>query len=186
MSGLPPGIPPAGTAPRMDGVPADRQTPVVPVVEQPVVPVAPVVPVTPEIKTPTVTPLLPADAAQTLGTTGNAVLDLAINAFSKVSGCTDADVSRATATAITHGDVSLIDKAFLRERFGVHADQAIQLAEAAVTEGVKARDVNRNIAYDLAGGQAQWAAAAAAFKANEPSLIISSWLTIVLCSRSQA
>lgn len=78
------------------------------------------------------------------------------------------DLGRAVGNAIDRADLSLIDRAYLREAGGDKADKLIALAEGMV------KHVNTQVEqlvggiFTAAGGEAQWNAAAAAFSANAP------------------
>lgn len=136
----------------------------------------PVAPATPEVPVPLVTPAAPAVlptvpvAEPVPGTmdTGNAALDAAINVFTSVTQATEADMLRAVGKALEYGREDLIDTAFIKEKFGAHADQALQLAKAAITE--KAANIARQETevHTLAGGKANWDAAVSVYHTNAP------------------
>lgn len=138
-------------------------TPTVPVV--PTAPVEPTVPVAP-----TVLPEVVAAGPATSNAmdTGNAALDAAINVFTTVTKATEGDMVRAVGKALEYGREDLIDVAFIKEKFGVNADQAIQLAKAAITE--KAAHIARQTTevHTLAGGKANWDAAVSVYHTNAP------------------
>lgn len=152
---LPPGVPPAGNPPVL---PPGYVPPTPPV--PPVQPVAPVPP----------TPVAAPESGE-LPSTGNAILDTSIAAFASVTGATTADMQRAVANALAYGDPSLIDTQFIKDKFGKHADQALQLAQAVVAEqgASKARAVNQ--VHELAGGQQQWDQAVSVFNTNAPDYV---------------
>lgn len=144
-----PGIPPAGSPPRMDGVPAPAVAPAAPAVEG-------------------------VDDSDDSLATGNAALDAAIGAFVSVTGAKPADLIRAVSNAIDYQDANLIDRAFLREKFGANAPQAIALAEATIAETIRKQADNvaqaKATVHAAAGGEAQWNQAVSIFNssASEP------------------
>lgn len=87
---------------------------------------------------PVVSPVAPVAQPEAEGlsaaveSTGNAVLDVAVNAFVSMTGCTEGDISRALDKAAQYQDENLIDVAFLKERFGKNSEQAIALAKAVL------------------------------------------------------
>lgn len=140
---LPVGVPPAGNPPRMpEGV---APAPVVPA------PVAPVV--TPSTIT---------------ANTGSAALDAAISVLAGASGATDADLQRIAGNALQYNDPSLIDRAFLQEKFGKHAAQFEALAVAAIQEQQNSQSRATTEVHAMAGGQAQWDQAVAVFNQSAP------------------
>jgi hypothetical protein len=140
--------------------PATTPTPdaVAPVV--PVQPVAPVVPAVLPVTEPTTT--------DSVMDTGNAALDAAINVFTTVTKATEADMVRAVGKALEYGREDLIDVAFIKEKFGVNADQAIQLAKAAITEKASNLVRQETEVHTLAGGKANWDAAISVYHTNAP------------------
>jgi len=78
------------------------------------------------------------------------------------------DLDRVMANALAHGDARLIDVAYLQEK---SPDNAQQLAEIArgIVEGVVAKSaaIEKSV-HALAGGEAGWDAATAAFNAAAP------------------
>jgi hypothetical protein len=96
--------------------------------------------------------------------TGSKALDLAVKSFIKSSGATQADLERATALAIEQGDAKFIDRAFLRERFGDNAEDAIALAEAVLDQANVGKQQLVDSVYNAAGGKEQWESALAVYK----------------------
>lgn len=96
--------------------------------------------------------------------TGNKALDLAVKSFIKTSGATQADLERATALAIEYGDAKFIDRAFLKERFGDSAEDAIALAEAVLDQANVGKQQLVDSVYATAGGKEQWDQALAVYK----------------------
>ncbi|WP_257542574.1 hypothetical protein [Sphingobium sp. CFD-1] len=102
--------------------------------------------------------------------TGNTALDTAITAFVSVTGAKPADLDRAVAKAMEYGNPDLIDRAFIKEKFGKFADQALSLAEAAVKEDVRVQQENitknKQTVYTAAGGEQQWNQAVSVFNTS--------------------
>ena len=102
--------------------------------------------------------------------TGNSALDTAINTFISVTGAKPADLERAVAKAMEYGNTDLIDRAFIKEKFGKYADQALSLAEAAVKEDVRVQQENitksKQTVYTAAGGEQQWNQAVSVFNTS--------------------
>jgi hypothetical protein len=150
--------------------------PVVPVVAPQVVPVVPdfntPVPKPKEAPTPEVEPVVKPAVADAIpeDVTGNSALDIAISAFVSVTGATNSDMERATSNAIQYGDPSLVDVAFLMEKFGKHGAQAVALAKAAVTDNAKqtaaTNTATLNAVHTAAGSEAQWNQAVSVFNSS--------------------
>lgn len=98
--------------------------------------------------------------------TGNDALDVAVETFVTAAGATDADIQRAVFKAIEYGDVGLIDEAFIQERFGDKAEQALKLARAVVQQTNERTTQTINTVYSMAGSKEQWEAAVDVFKNN--------------------
>lgn len=109
-----------------------------------------------------------ADAPAVVKSTGNKALDIAVQSFVKTAGATEGDISKALEQAYESGDVRLIDRAFLKERFGEHSDQAIQLAEAVMEYELEASQKLLTDVYSLSGGQEQFQKAVGIFKEHAP------------------
>lgn len=75
----------------------------------------------------------------------------------------DLDLDRALANALKFGQPDLIDVAYLKEKGGANADNLITIAKSLVTQVANAADANEKAVYALAGGQAGWDTAVAAF-----------------------
>ncbi len=157
-----PTVPSAGNPPRMDGVP----DPVVPAIA-PEVKVAPVVPQ--ELEKPVVKDDTAPASIEEFGT-GNVGLDAALQAFVTSTGATSADLSKAVSLALQHGNADLIDQAFIKQKFGIHAEQAMTLAKAAVAEDItqteNARKAAISVVHNAAGGEAQWNQAVSVFNSS--------------------
>lgn len=100
--------------------------------------------------------------------TGNKALDIAVQSFIKVAGATEDDISRALEQAYAAGDARLIDRAFLKERFGENSDQAIALAEAVMEYEIDAGQKLLAEVHALGGGEEQFSKAVALFKEHAP------------------
>lgn len=96
--------------------------------------------------------------------TGSKALDLAVKSFIKSSGATQEDLQRATSLAIEQGDARFIDRAFLRERFGENAEDAIALAEAVLDQANAGRQALVDSVYAVAGSKEDWDKALAVYK----------------------
>ena len=119
-------------------------------------------------KEPAQAPEKVADAPAVVKPTGNKALDIAVQSFVKTAGATEGDISKALGQAYESGDVRLIDRAFLKERFGEHSDQAIQLAEAVMEYELEASQKLLTDVYSLSGGQEQFQKAVGIFKEHAP------------------
>lgn len=150
----------------------DTVQPVVPVVA----PVAPVVPTAPVAPTPApaVEPVAKPTVTPATFNSGTA-FDAAINALAGVVGVTDADLQRALGTALERGDATLIDKAFIAEKFGTQASTFTTLAESVVTD-VKQKAEQQNATVnaaivEVAGDTATWEKHRDAFNTTAPEHI---------------
>lgn len=82
---------------------------------------------------------------------------------------TGLDFDRIFAKAIDAGDPKLLDLAYLREKAGANADGLVGLAESIVNFTNQQAIQQTAAIYALAGGEAQWQAATAAFNTNAPA-----------------
>lgn len=109
----------------------------------------------------------------------NASLDLAVRAAShdpilgSMLGIFDGtaagvDRGRALGNALTHGDASLIDVAYLREVGGKDGERLVTLAQGIVAHCTAAAQAATDSVFALAGGQANWEASTAAFNKGAP------------------
>lgn len=96
--------------------------------------------------------------------TGNKALDIAVDAFVTATGTTQEDISKAMEAAYEANDVKYIDKAYLKERFGDKADQAIALAEAVFEADAQMQQTLLDSVYSAAGGKEQFEQCSALFK----------------------
>ena len=131
---------------------------------QPVAPAAPQVPAAPQApKAPGQEPQRPAGGLNDLDL--GEVENPQIRAVGKLalSIKPDLDIERAVGNALRLQDASLIDTAYLREAGGAQADVLIQAAQSIVELSGAESQANIEQVYSLAGGQANWDAAVAAF-----------------------
>ena len=81
------------------------------------------------------------------------------------------DMDRVFSKALEHGDASLLDAAYLREKGGANAAQLQSIAEGIVQAVNAQADAVTKEIHTLAGGSTQWDASVAAFnKAAPPEL----------------
>lgn len=78
------------------------------------------------------------------------------------------DRGRALGNALTHGDPSLIDVAYLREVGGKDAERLVTIAQGIVQHCTAAAAKATETVFALAGGEAHWEAATAAFNRSAP------------------
>lgn len=79
--------------------------------------------------------------------------------------------ARALGNAIDRADLTLIDRAYLREAGGDKADKLIKLAEGMVNHVTQTVDNMVNETHAKAGGEAQWNASTAAFNQTAPAYL---------------
>jgi hypothetical protein len=106
---------------------------------------------------------------------GNTAFNAAIASFATSAKATDADIQRAIGVAMERGDASLIDKAFIAEKFGANAEAFATIAESAVQESAQ-RVVAQKAAVDaavveVAGSPENWQKHVAAFNETAPEHI---------------
>lgn len=130
---------------------------------------APAVPPAPNAQTPaeSTDPLKPSDQINT----GNKALDVAVGSFIRSTGASDGDLERATKLALEYGDTSMIDEAFLKERFKDRWEEAKQIAEAVVEQTGVERQKLVDAVYATAGNKESWDASLAVYKQHaQPGL----------------
>lgn len=113
-------------------------------------------------------PVEEAAPAAELAETGNPAIDAGIAMLKSVSGLSDADMVRAIGKAVERGDETLIDTAFIKERFGEHAAYAEMLAKAYLSDQVGQAQRAVQSAHDMVGGKANWDAMTQVFNAKAP------------------
>lgn len=107
-----------------------------------------------------------AEAATELAETGNPAIDAGIAMLKQVSKLNDADMVRAIGKAVEYNDPNLIDSAFIKERFGEHAQYAELLAKAYLDDQIGQAQRAVTAAYDLVGGKQNWETASQLFNAK--------------------
>ena len=142
---------------------------------QPVVPVIGTPTNTPANPQPTTAPQPEVVVAPVTFDVGSPALNAAISSFATTAKASDADITRAIGLAMERGDASLIDKAFIQEKFGANAGAFTTIAESAVQEAVsKATTHKATIAaavVEVAGSQENWDKHVAAFNETVPEHI---------------
>lgn len=98
----------------------------------------------------------PAFNADDLAKTGNAVLDAGIQMMQQTAGLNAEDVNRILSNAFERGDPSLVDVAYIKERFGEHAGYVEQLAHAYIEHTAEQTQSTVNAVYEMAGGEEAW------------------------------
>lgn len=104
-----------------------------------------------------------------LANTGNAVLDAGIKMMQQVAGLNSADVERIMAKAYERGDASLIDTAYIKERFKEHAPYVEQLASEYIRHTQERVTSVVDAVYKSAGGKESWDTANQAFTQHAPA-----------------
>lgn len=89
----------------------------------------------------------------------------------KMGAPADLDLNRALGNAIERGDAALIDKAYLREKFGDQADLRIRLAEGIVEAVAAQSQALTDSIKTAAGGEAAWEASRLAFNTKAPATL---------------
>ncbi|APU03180.1 head scaffolding protein [Ralstonia phage phiAp1] len=80
----------------------------------------------------------------------------------------DVDMTRAIGNALDHGDLTRIDRAYLKEKGGDKADHLIATAEGLVKHVTDTIATVTKSVYDQAGGEQAWSQAVAAFNKHAP------------------
>ena len=114
-------------------------------------------------------PLPTADDENFKFETGNKALDVAVSSFLRSTGASDADIERACKSALEYGDPKLIDRAFIAEKFGDRAADAVALAEAVIEQAGVEKQRTVQAVYDLAGSKEQWDTALGVYKQHAPA-----------------
>lgn len=107
-----------------------------------------------------------AEAATELAETGNPAIDAGIAMLKQVTKLNDSDMVRAIGKAVEYNDPNLIDSAFIKERFGEHAQYAELLAKAYLDDQIGQAQRAVTAAYDLVGGKQNWETASQLFNAK--------------------
>ena len=125
-------------------------------------PVAATVPATPAVP---VSPSASLDLAVT-ASQHDPILGSMLGVFD--SAASGIDRGRALGNALTHGDPALIDRAYLKEVGGANADNLIQIATGIINHCNALASAAQQSVFQIAGGEANWGAAAAAFNKGAP------------------
>ena len=80
----------------------------------------------------------------------------------------DLDLDRVLGKALLHGDMTLIDEAYLRDAAGAQAPQLAEIARGIVQAVNNKADAVTNSVYAEAGGEAAWDTSVAAFNTSAP------------------
>lgn len=107
-----------------------------------------------------------AEATTELAETGNPAIDAGIAMLKQVTKLNDSDMVRAIGKAVEYNDPNLIDSAFIKERFGEHAQYAELLAKAYLDDQIGQAQRAVTAAYDLVGGKQNWETASQLFNAK--------------------
>lgn len=107
-----------------------------------------------------------AEAVTELAETGNPAIDAGIAMLKQVTKLNDSDMVRAIGKAVEYNDPNLIDSAFIKERFGEHAQYAELLAKAYLDDQIGQAQRAVTAAYDLVGGKQNWETASQLFNAK--------------------
>lgn len=100
--------------------------------------------------------------------TGDPLIDEGIALLIKTDNLTHDDVIRAIGTACERQDPTLIDKAFVKERFGDKYDYVMAFATKYVQNGVDSIAKSNAAIYELAGGEDNWSTVRDIFLRNAP------------------
>lgn len=107
--------------------------------------------------------------SENLAQTGDAVLDAGIKMMQQVAGLNAQDVDRMLAHAYERNDASLVDSAYIKERFGEHAGYVEQLAKAYIERtGERVQSVVKQV-HEAAGGKENWDNFNATFQQHAPA-----------------
>lgn len=80
----------------------------------------------------------------------------------------DLDLDRVLGNALAHGDVNLIDVAYLKEAGGANAGNLAEIAKGIVQAVAAKSAALTTEVHNIVGGEANWAAATAAFNQAAP------------------
>ena len=101
-------------------------------------------------------------------TTGDAVLDMGIDAVTRLSGCSREDFIRIVGNAVTRNDISLLDEAFIDEKYGAYKEHFRQITQALIDKRVADTETHVKVAYGVAGSEEAWKNAVGVFNKNAP------------------
>ena len=104
-------------------------------------------------------------------TSGNAVLDSSIKAFTQSVNMSPQDFMQIVGNAIDYSDPELIDTTLLNTKYKEHAATVRQLTDALIKTVNESRTAAVNTAYEVAGSKEAWDNAVALFNANAPDYL---------------
>jgi len=110
-------------------------------------------------------PADPAPSAEPTST-GNALIDLALEAVCTVANATSEDVARAIGKAVEYGQLDLIDEAFLNEKFKGQAAKLKVLAQELINSNKSAEKALFDKLHTAAGSPENWQAAVKVFNST--------------------
>lgn len=79
------------------------------------------------------------------------------------------DLERAVGKAVAHGDLSLIDEAYIKEKGGKGAQDLLSIAQALVEQVNHSAVALQDEVYATAGGEENWDASVAVFNKEAPA-----------------
>lgn len=100
--------------------------------------------------------------------TGDSVLDMGIDAVTRLSGCTREDFIRIVGKAVEHNDISLLDEAFVNEKYGAYKEHFKQITQALIDKRIADTETHVKVAYGVAGSEEAWKNAVDVFNQNAP------------------
>lgn len=100
--------------------------------------------------------------------TGDAVLDMGIDAVTRLSGCSRDDFIRIVGKAVERNDISLLDEAFVNEKYGDYKEHFRQITQALIDKRVADTETHVKVAYGVAGSEEAWKNAVGVFNQNAP------------------
>lgn len=103
----------------------------------------------------------------------NSIADPGIKSMAQVLQVTgkDLDLNRALGRAMSEGDPSLVDFAYIAEKGGAAAPQLAQIAQSIVQAVAAKSEAITNEVHALVGGAAVWSQATAVFNTSAPQEI---------------
>lgn len=98
--------------------------------------------------------------------TGNALIDLAVESVLAITKASDEDLTRALGKALEYGDLSLVDGAFLAEKFPGQEAKVLAIGKAILADKEASSAKLLGAVHAAAGGEANWQTAVTIFNAN--------------------
>lgn len=108
----------------------------------------------------------PSETVESVADTGNALIDLAVESVLAITKATDADLTRALGKALEYGDLSLVDGAFLAEKFPGQEAKILAIGKAILADKEASSAKLLGTVHDAAGGKENWQTAVTIFNAN--------------------